>query len=155
MLLGALCVGYLCLGHNYDWEIAMINKWFHHCLFAIGLIVSLSSAVAQEVVTADPLAGYWKQKNDLSFTILVVNSEGLYDAEILRSDWSPGLIGTKFFRDVKNTKKNRWEGEADRIGSEKTARVTIKVNRAGELSTRLRPGGSTIWVRSEPVEKRE
>lgn len=132
----------------------MVDKWIRRCLVVTGLIAGLGTAVAQDEVSADPLAGYWKQKNDLSFNILIVNSDGVYDAEIIRSDWSPGLIGTKLFRDVVSTKKNRWAGEADIIGSSRIAKVSLRIKRSGELTTKVRPGDSIIWLRSEPVEKR-
>ena len=105
--------------------------------------------VAQDEEGSDPLAGSWRKKDDLSFFILIANTDGVYEAEIIRSDWSPGLIGTQFFRDVVNVKKNRWTGEADVFGSDRTAKVSIKISRSGELTTRLRPGGSVVWVRSE------
>lgn len=127
----------------------MVKKWLRYCFVLVGLVVVSATSVAQVEDGTDPLAGSWRKKEDLSFFIRIVNKDGVYEAEIVRSDWSPGLIGTQFFRDVVNVKKNRWAGEADLLESNRKARVSIKISRSGELTTRLRPGGSVVWVRGE------
>ena len=131
----------------------MSYRWLCYCFVVVGLFTALGAAIAQDEVSDDPLAGYWRKKDDLSFFILVANVDGVYEAEVISSDWSPGLVGTKFFRDVVNVKKNRWAGEADIIGSDRVAKVSIKISRSGELTTRLRPGGSVVWERDETESK--
>ncbi len=131
----------------------MSDRWLRYCFVVIGLVATLGTAIAQDEVSTDPLAGYWRKKDDLSFYILIANVDGVYEAEIIRSDWSPGLVGTKFFRDVVSVKKNRWTGEADIFGSDRTAKVSIKISRSGELNTRFRPGESVVWVASETDRK--
>lgn len=136
----------------------MFDKWLRHGLVVTGLIViglvsGLGAVAAQDNDSADPLTGYWQKDDDLSFYIHVVKSDGVYAAEVIRSDWSPRLIGTQFFRDVVSTKKNRWAGEADSIGSDRIAKVSLRISRSGDLSTRLRPGGNQVWVRGESTTK--
>ena len=140
----------------------MFDKWLRHGLVEIGLVVTglvviglvsgLGAVAAQDNDSADPLTGYWHKNDDLSFYIHIVKSDGIYAAEVIRSDWSPGLIGTQFFRDVVITKKNRWAGEVDIIGSDRTAKAGLRILRSGELRTRLRPGGNQVWVRGEPAD---
>ena len=102
----------------------------------------------------DPLIGYWKQEQK-SVYIHVVNVDGSYQAEMVRNDWAPGLVGTMFFQNVVEVKSNRWAGDGHIEGSDRLAKASLKMNRAGtKLTTRHKPGGSKNWERSEPVEKR-
>lgn len=131
----------------------MVNKWLRYCVALIGLVAVSATSVAQVEDSADPLSGSWRKKEDLSFFILIANKDDVYEAEIIRSDWSPGLVGAQFFRDVVNVKKNRWTGQADLFQSDRIAKVSLKISRSGELTTRLRPGGSVVWVRDETESK--
>jgi len=129
----------------------VITNVLKYCFIILGLMGGLEAAIAQE--SDDRLGGYWKKKG-ASVYIKVVNNEGVYEAEIVRNDWFPGLVGTRFFHNVVPGKKNRWVGEVDIPDSEKTGKATLRIKASGELASRLRPGGSAIWLRSEPVEKR-
>jgi len=118
------------------------------------LFLFQSSLVAAQQ-DGDSLTGYWKQKGE-SFYIKVDESEGGMNAEVVRNDWSPGLVGTSFFSKVVpvDGKKDRWVGEAPNPKSSKSGKATMRINREGYLSVRLRPGGRSMWVRSEAIEKR-
>ena len=117
------------------------------------LIACLKPVLAQE--SGDLLSGYWKQEAD-SVYIKVVNSNGVYEAEMIRNDWAPALVGTMYFENAVAVegRNNRWVGVSSIKGSDDPARATLRVNRSGVLSTRLRPGGRARWLRSEPIEKR-
>ena len=116
------------------------------------LLVPSAYAVAQQ---DESIVGYWKQQGE-SFYIKIDNADGRMNAEIVRNDWSPGLVGTILFSNVVavDGKKGRWTGEAPNPNSSRTGKATLRMNRDGELSIRLRPGGRSIWKRSEAVEKR-
>ena len=131
----------------------MTNKWSIFFLVVVSLLSSLNTVFAQQ--SADMLSGYWKHKQE-SIYIQVVNLDGRYEAEIVRNDWVPGLVGTKFFHNVVEVenKKNRWAGESAIQGSNNSGRATLNINRAGELRSKRKPGGRITWVRSDPVEKR-
>ncbi len=75
---------------------------------------------------------------------------------MIRNDWAPGLVGTTYFQNVVQVedRNNRWAGDLPSSGSDKAGKVTLRMNRSGELNARLRPGGRSTWLRSEPVEKR-
>ena len=117
------------------------------------LIACLKPALAQE--SGDLLSGYWKQEAD-SVYIKVVNSNGVYEAEMIRNDWAPALVGTMYLQNVVPVegRDNRWIGESSIKDSDDVARATLRVNRSGVLSTRLRPGGRARWLRTDPIEKR-
>lgn len=136
----------------------MINK--SSCLLTVGivslsLIVSgiFSTVIAQE--EASPLLGFWRQKGD-SVYIHVTETEGIINAEIVRNDWSPGLVGEMVFQELTAGKKNRWEGKAFILGSDKLGKVKVTLKKNEVLETSVRPGPRKKfqWVRSEPVEKR-
>jgi len=116
------------------------------------LSVPAALAVAQE---EESIEGYWKQQGE-SFYIKIDNADGRMNAEVVRNDWSPGLVGTTYFSNVVAVqgKKGRWVGEAPNPNSARAGKATLRVNRSGELSVRLRPGGRSKWKRSEAVEKR-
>jgi len=116
------------------------------------LLAPSAYAVAQQ---DESIEGYWKQKGE-SFYIKIDNADGRMNAEIVRNDWSPGLVGTTFFSNIVavDGKKGRWAGEAPNPNSSRAGKATLRMSRDGELSVRLRPGGRSIWKRSEAVEKR-
>jgi len=133
----------------------IVRIWLTTCLFLFGALGGLNAA-AQENESADAISGYWKQEG-ASVYILVVNSDGVYEAEMIRNDWSPGLVGGKFFQNVvpSGKKGNRWVGDSLVVGSDRAGKMTLRLRNSGKLSTRSRPGGRAVWQRSEPVEKRK
>lgn len=116
------------------------------------LLVPSAFAVAQQ---GDSIEGYWKQQGE-SFYIKIENADGRMNAEIVRNDWSPGLVGTTFFSNVVAVqgKKGRWTGETPNPNSSRAGKATLKMSSNGDLSVRLKPGGRSMWKRSEAVEKR-
>jgi len=72
----------------------MVTRWKGLCLLVLGLASGLNVALAQQ--GDDPLNGYWKQVGE-SVYIVITLSEGGYEAEVMRNDWAPGLVGTKIF----------------------------------------------------------
>lgn len=116
------------------------------------LAVPSAYAVAQQT---ESIEGYWKQQGE-SFYIRIDSEDGRMNAEVVRNDWAPGLVGTTFFSNVVAVqgKKGRWTGEAPNPNSSRAGKATLKMNRSGELSVRLKPGGRSMWKRSEAVEKR-
>jgi len=122
---------------------------------AIVLCAAVLALSAMPAHTQDQsLDGYWKQKGK-SVYIKVDVSEGVYQAEIVRDDWSPGLVGSLYFNNVVSTgKPERWAGEAPIVGSDRTAKATLRITRDGELSVKIRRGSKLLWARSEAVEKR-
>ena len=131
----------------------MTRIWSSLCIVVFSLVGASSSVIAQQ--NTDQLSGYWRQK-EASVYIQVVNSGGSYEAEIVRNDWEPGLVGTKLFHNVvaERDKKNSWAGNTPISGSSQLGTTTLKMNRSGELRSRHKPGGRATWVRSEPIEKR-
>lgn len=134
----------------------MTGKWIKPYFVMLSLIIGMAgmnASIAQE--SADSLTGYWKQKSD-SVYIQVVMSDGAYEAEMVRNDWAPGLVGSKYFYNVVavEDKKNRWAGESKIEGSSRSGKATLRLRRSGELTSKHKPGGKAVWVRSEPVEKR-
>ncbi len=109
-------------------------------------------AVAQQ---EESIEGYWKQQGE-SVYIKVDNKDGRMNAEVVRSDWAPGLVGTILFSDVVAVegRKDRWAGETPNPNSSRAGKATLRVYRSGALSIRLKPGGRSMWTRSEAVEKR-
>lgn len=131
----------------------MARIWSNLCLIVFSLAGVSSTVLAQQ--STDPLSGYWRQK-EASVYLLVVNSGGRYEAEMIRNDWSPGLVGTKYFHNVVAVrgKSNSWAGATPISGSSQLGTATLNINRSGELRSRRKPGGRATWVRSEPIEKR-
>jgi len=135
----------------YGWKL-MIRMVLRACLFLVGLTGGLN-AVAQD--GSYSLSGYWKQER-ASVYIHVVDVDGIYEAEMIRNDWSPGLVGTKIFQNVVVSEKrtNRWSGESVDAASGRIGKASLRINRDGKLRSRLRPGGNAVWVRSGAIEKR-
>ncbi len=131
----------------------MIRMLLRASVFLVVLASGLN-AVAQDS-SANSLNGYWKQEG-ASVYIRVVDNEGIFEAEVIRNDWSPGLVGTKLFQNVVVSEKrnDRWSGESVDAASGRVGKASLRINRDGKLRSRLRPGGSAIWMRSEPIEKR-
>lgn len=130
----------------------MVTKWLSLCLIVVALSSGLNVALAQQ--SDDPLNGYWKQVGE-SVYIQITRSDDGYQAEVIRNDWAPGLVGSKLFKNVVSVsnKKPRWAGDTIINGSEISGEATVRINRSGELSTRLKPGGRATWERSQPVKK--
>jgi hypothetical protein len=131
----------------------MVTRWKGFCLLVLGLACGLNVALAQQ--GDDPLNGYWKQVGE-SIYIEITLSENGYEAEVMRNDWAPGLVGTKIFENVLSVskKKLRWAGDAIIVGSDESGKATLNLDRSGELKTRFKPGGRAKWVRTDPIEKR-
>ncbi|MBL4672849.1 MAG: hypothetical protein JKX81_11375 [Arenicella sp.] len=131
----------------------MVTRWKGLCLLVLGLASGLNVALAQQ--GDDPLNGYWKQVGE-SVYIVITLSEGGYEAEVMRNDWAPGLVGTKIFENVLSVsnKKPRWAGDTFTVGSNESGKATLSLDRSGELRTRLKPGGRAKWKRTDPIEKR-
>ena len=136
----------------------IVGRWYARFKMGkvIGLMCCLALSGAGSLAHAQKglLDGYWKQKGK-SVYIKVVNLDGVYHAEVVRDDWSPGLVGSMYFSNVETTgKPGRWAGEAPVVGTDRIAKATLKLTRDDELSVRIRRGTKLLWVRSEPVEKR-
>jgi len=131
----------------------MVTRWKGLCLLVIGLASSLNVVLAQQ--GDDPLIGYWKQVGE-SVYIEITLSESGYQAEVMRNDWTPALVGTKLFENVVSVsnKKPRWAGEVFTVGSDESGKANLSLDRSGQLKTKLRPGGRATWERTDPVEKR-
>lgn len=125
----------------------LIRVFLAVCVFTISTI-----AVAQQ---ESPLLGYWKQKGD-SVYIHITKEDGVINAEMIRNDWNPGMVGKMVFQELTAAKKNKWEGSAVVSGSSKLGVVKISLKQGEELSTRVRPGPSkkVKWGRTGPLEKR-
>lgn len=130
----------------------MVTKWQSLCLIVVAIVSGLSVATAQQ--SDNPLHGYWKQVG-ASVYIEVTSSEGGYQAEVIRNDWAPALVGTQLFKNVVSisNKKPRWAGDTIVNGSKVAGEATLRIGRSGELSTWLKPGGRAKWTRSEPIKK--
>lgn len=117
------------------------------------LLVPSTFASAQQ--QSESIQGYWKQKGE-SFYIKIDNADGEMSAEVIRNDWAPGLVGTTFFSNILPVqgRKGRWAGEAPNPNSSRAGKATIRMTRDGEMSVRLRPGGRSVWRRTDAVEKR-
>ena len=120
--------------------------------FTVLCILAFSAGV-QAQDTDDKLSGYWKHEKE-SIYIKVVNNDGIYEAEMVRNDWSPHLVGTRTFQNAVQSKSNRWTGEAEILDSDEMAKVSLRLSGNRQLTIRLRPGGRTVWERSEPIQKR-
>jgi len=120
------------------------------CLIGLGLLSVSGLALAQQ--DADRLSGYWKKIGE-SVYMKIVNTNGVYEAEMVRNDWSPELVGSSIFSDATQVgnRSNRWEGVA---GADPSGSAKMRITPSGELTIRLRPGGRSKWEQSEHVEKR-
>ncbi len=133
-------------------HVLLQSKFIAILLSMVLLLVPSAFAVAQQ---GESIEGYWKQQGE-SFYIKIVNADGRMNAEIVRNDWAPGLVGTTLFSNAVavDGKKGRWAGEAPNPKSSRAGKATLRMYRSGELSVRLKPGGRSMWKRSEAVEKR-
>jgi hypothetical protein len=131
----------------------MVIRWKTLCLLVIGLASSFNIALAQQ--GDDPLIGYWKQVGE-SVYIEITLSESGYEAQVMRNDWTPALVGTKIFENAVSVsnKKPRWAGEAFTVGSNEPGKANLNLDRSGQLKTKLKPGGRATWKRTDPIEKR-
>ncbi|MFQ3246719.1 MAG: hypothetical protein ACI9SP_003373 [Arenicella sp.] len=104
-------------GHKMEW------------LLVLGLASGLGVALAQQ--GDDPLNGYWKQVGE-SIYIEITLSESGYQAEVMRNDWSPVLVGTKIFENVLSVSKKRarWAGDAFSEGSDAPGSATLSIDRS-------------------------
>jgi len=136
----------------------IIGRWYAHCRTSVafcvlGLVVLFNvglPAYAQD----NSLVGYWKQQGK-SVYIKVTSSDEVYQAEVIRDDWSPGLVGSTYFNNVTNSgKQGRWSGDAPIFGSDRVLKATLKITRDDELSVKIRRGSKLLWVRSEAIEKK-
>ena len=136
----------------------IIERWYAHCRISkaiclIGLLVVFSLG-SHGYAQDDLLSGYWKQDGK-SVYIKVINLDGVYHAEVIRDDWSPGLVGSTYFNNVTNSgKQGRWSGDAPVFGEDRVLKATLKITRDDELSVKIRRGSKLLWLRSEEVEKR-
>lgn len=122
-------------------------------MLVICLASSFNAALAQQ--GDDPLIGYWKQVGESVYIEITLSGNG-YEAQVMRNDWTPALVGTKIFGSVVSVsnKKPRWAGEAFTLGSNEPGKANLSLDRSGQLRTRLKPGGRATWKRTDPVEKR-
>lgn len=109
-----------------------------------------SPAVAQESAS---ILGFWKQSKD-SIYIHIIQEEGKIYAEMVRNDWSPGLVGKQVFQNLIKGKKNKWTGDAYIAGKDKLSSVSISIDANDELTTKVKRKKKFQWVRTEAIEKR-
>lgn len=130
----------------------MVGKLLIKLLLAACVFSVSTLTVAQEV---SPILGYWKQ-NGSSVYIHVTEENGVINAEMIRNDWNPGMVGQVVFQELTASKKNKWEGNALLTNSSELGVVQISLRRGEELTTRVKPGTSKRikWDRTDPVEKR-
>lgn len=118
----------------------------------IGILTTSISANAQESAS---ILGFWKQRID-SVYIEVTEIDGVINAEIVRNDWAPGLVGKIVFQELTSGKKNKWTGQAYIIGSDKMGVVSVSLKGNEELTTKVKPGRTKKikWLRTDAIEKR-
>lgn len=131
----------------------MVRKWSLISMLWLGLIGGDNVAMAQD--SADSLAGFWRQKG-ASIYIEIIDKDGALEAEMVRNDWEPGLVGKFVFKNVVWIKKNKWKGDGYYPKSSKVGTMSLTLGRTGDLSSVLKPGRGNKhkWIRTDPIEKR-
>lgn len=123
------------------------------CLILFASFIYSHACFAQQ--NKDSISGYWKQEG-ASVYIHVVETGSSYQAEIVRNDWAPALVGTLYFRNAvpDSKRKKRWIGESLSPNSDQVVKANLRLSPSGILKARFKPGGRTSWQKTQPIEKR-
>lgn len=132
----------------------MVGCWQKSSLVFLGVLIANLGAstmvIAQE---SDSILGFWKQKTD-SVYINIKQEDGKIHAEMIRNDWSPGLVGIQIFQNLTTNKKNKWTGSAYVIGETELDDVSVSFKGGNEFSSKVKRQKKIKWVRTDPIEKR-
>lgn len=134
----------------------MVGNWLKYTLLlSLGAMTAVSTSMPVNAQESDSLLGFWKQEKQ-SVYIQITEVDGVINAEMIRNDWSPGLVSKNVFQNLTPGKKNKWQGDAIIVGSDEMGTVNVSLKRGQELTTKVKPGRTKKikWSRSEPMEKR-
>lgn len=125
-----------------------------NCIVSCVLLLFLTAVLPATAQDSDPLLGQWRQKKD-SVYINITQSNGVISAQMVRNDWSPGLIGKVVFNEIMPAKKNKYIGQAYLVGSDDDGVVNISLKGSNKMTTRVKPGSNKkiSWIRIDPDKK--
>ncbi|GHA20226.1 hypothetical protein GCM10008090_32720 [Arenicella chitinivorans] len=100
----------------------------HHAV-VFSLFILLLPPVATAQADVQDLLDYWRLDEDSIFIQFVEAEQGL-EASVIRSDWSPGLVGHTMFEALNyDADKKAWLGVANSLDNDGRIEVQLKLRR--------------------------